>query len=148
MITIGYEPPIEPQEALTALVTMAVEATLRQQGSQGDVSLSIVDDAYIQALNKDYRNIDAPTDVLSFSNDEGEAILAPPDRFLGDIVLSLTRAKDQARQYGHSLGRELAFLATHGALHLLGYDHQSEAEAKKMFRLQESILATIGATRE
>lgn len=114
------------------------------------ISIQIVDDATIQQLNWEYRQIDAPTDVLSFPQweEDEERITIPNEPTpLGDIVISLPRAKQQAADYGHSLERELGFLGVHGFLHLLGYDHQTPVEEKKMFTRQEEILQQIGLQR-
>lgn len=98
---------------------------------QREISLSFCDEAEIQKLNNEYRSKDAVTDVLSF---EAE------DPLLGDIVICMRRALEQAFSYNHSLQRELAFLFVHGLLHLLGYDHQNDQDEKAMFELQEKIL--------
>ena len=93
-----------------------------------------VDNKQITDINKTYRNIDKPTDVISFPNDDEK------DDSLGDIFISIDQAKIQALDYGHTLEREIGFLAVHGYLHLLGYDHHTEADEKEMFTLQEEIL--------
>ena len=107
----------------------------------------MVDDETIHGINKDYRNVDRPTDVISFPSEEGEEIIAPPDGFLGDLVISYPRAVAQAEEYGHSVRRELSFLAVHGTLHLLGYDHMTDEDSKNMFALQDEILDYIGVER-
>ena len=109
------------------------------------LSISLVDDEFIHQLNRDYRKIDRATDVISFAfldNEEdkekqlhGQGIVC-----LGDIYISIDRAKAQAEEYGHSLKRELSFLFVHGLLHLLGYDHMTEEDEKVMFALQDEIL--------
>jgi len=114
------------------------------------VSVQIVDDQTIQQLNRTYRQIDRPTDVLSFPLWEpDEEIMELPDEPipLGDIVISMPKARQQATEYGHSLERELGFLGVHGFLHLLGYDHQTSEEEKSMFAKQEAILQRIGLLR-
>jgi probable rRNA maturation factor len=88
----------------------------------------------IQELNKNYRAIDKPTDVLSFPNDDIE------DKTLGDIFISMDKAKEQAVSYGHSFEREVGFLAVHGYLHLIGYDHHTKEDEEKMVFMQEQIL--------
>ncbi|MBO7743826.1 rRNA maturation RNase YbeY [Paenibacillus sp. MWE-103] len=128
--------------------------------TEGEVTLSFVDDAEIHQLNKDYRNIDRPTDVLSFAmqeetdeeldiiyevDDESDPI--PYDGMLGDIIISAERAKLQSEEYGHSLERELGFLFVHGFLHLTGYDHQDEESEAVMTRKQEAVLRQAGLTR-
>lgn len=113
------------------------------------VSVSIVDNRYIHKLNKKYRHIDRPTDVISFAfldseNNYDKILFSPGPVVLGDIYISLEKAKEQAEEYGHSLHRELSFLFVHGLLHLLGYDHMNEEEEKVMFQLQEEILSIKG----
>lgn len=139
-----------------------------------ELDLSIVSNEEIQVLNRDYRGLDKPTDVLSFAltevsseydvdfahldlTDEAEETVDLEEtefedkeaipQHLGDIIISYPRAQEQAQDYGHSLDRELAFLAVHGFLHLNGYDHQTEEEAQEMFRIQEEVLTTYGLTR-
>ncbi len=122
-----------------------------------EISITFTDNENIRLINKEHRDIDAPTDVLSFPmlefDEEGNVT---DDSFeydgdeivLGDIVISLERASEQAENYGHSLVREVAFLTAHSMLHLLGYDHMSEDEEKVMFGKQEEILNNLGITRE
>ena len=124
----------------------------------GEVALTFVDDEAIRELNKSYRGLDKPTDVLSFAMNEqtdeewdihyDEEFDEPADNnLLGDIIISLPRAMEQSEEYGHSLEREIGFLFVHGFLHLIGYDHQDEASEKEMFAKQEQILAEVGLTR-
>lgn len=109
----------------------------------------IVDNNYIHELNKTYRNIDRETDVITFALEDEETIIIPEEeRILGDIYISIDKAKSQAKEYGHSLLRELSFLAVHGFYHLLGYDHETEEEEKIMFQKQEEVLESYGITRE
>lgn len=116
-----------------------------------DVSFNviIVDDKKIHEINKEYRGIDRPTDVISFAlEDEKDMILdSSMGRILGDIYISLDRCKEQAKEYGHSFLRELAFLSVHGLLHLQGYDHMKAEDEKVMFKLQDDILNSYGITR-
>lgn len=101
----------------------------------------IVDNPYIHELNRDYRNIDRETDVITFAlEDEKDMVEPDGERILGDIYISIDKAISQAKEYGHSLLRELSFLAVHGFYHLLGYDHQTEEEEKVMFAKQEEVL--------
>lgn len=112
-------------------------------------NLIIVDNKYIHELNKMYRNIDRETDVITFALEDEDTIIIPDnERILGDIYISIDKAKSQAEEYGHSLLRELSFLAVHGFYHLLGYDHQTEEEEKVMFGKQEEVLDSYGITRE
>ena len=112
-------------------------------------NLIIVDNDYIHELNKTYRNIDRETDVITFAlEDESTIIIPDEERILGDIYISIDKAKAQAEEYGHSLLRELSFLAVHGFYHLLGYDHQTPEEEKVMFQKQEEVLDSYVIRRE
>ncbi len=125
-----------------------------------EISLTLTTPEAIQEINRDFRGIDRVTDVLSFPQFEYDGKDAAsflssaevdPDTnevLLGDIVICLERARQQAEEYGHSLERELGFLAAHSMLHLMGYDHMVESEEKIMFAKQEEILASVGLTRE
>jgi probable rRNA maturation factor len=110
------------------------------------ISIIIVDNDYIHKINKEYRGIDRETDVISFALEEGETI-DEPVKTLGDIYISIDRVYEQAKEYGHSVKRELFFLVTHGFLHLLGYDHMNKDDEEKMFSLQEKILDSYGVKR-
>ena len=110
------------------------------------LSVTFVDNPYIHEINKTYRHIDRPTDVISFAflddNPEREELLQSGQMVvLGEIYISLDKAKEQAISYKHSLDRELRFLFVHGLLHLLGYDHMKKEDEEIMFRLQDEILA-------
>lgn len=111
------------------------------------MSLLLTDDDTVHALNRTYRGVDKPTDVLSFSQREGEN----PDEWdnlLGDIIISVEKARRQAEEYGHSMAREVAFLTVHGVLHLLGWDHQEADDEQRMMAKTEEILGSLGLTRE
>jgi probable rRNA maturation factor len=117
-----------------------------------EVSVTFVSNERIQEINREYRKKDTPTDVISFAMEElgeGEIEITGSQipRVLGDIIISVPKTKEQAEEYGHSFLRELGFLAVHGFLHLLGYDHMSEDEEKEMFTLQKEILNEYGLTR-
>ena len=111
-----------------------------------EFNIIIVDNNYIHDLNKKYRGIDRETDVISFAL-EDDKTFNPKTRVLGDVYISLDKAISQADEYGHSLERELCFLAVHGMLHLLGYDHMEKSEEEIMFSLQEKILDEAGIRR-
>jgi probable rRNA maturation factor len=142
-----------PADLDTALVERAISAVLRAEGAVGplEVGVLITDDAHIHALNRDYRSVDAPTDVLSFGDDGPESgFVSQPEgpRYLGDIAISYERVLAQAADYGHSPARELAYLAAHGALHLLGYDHEGGPDAAAAMRArEEAAMAEIGLPR-
>ena len=143
---------IELTYKLKMLVRQAIEATLdyEQYGNPCEVSVTFTDNAGIHTLNKQYRGVDRPTDVLSFPlfDYDGESEEPPVDELmgmLGDIVLSLEQAKLQAEKYGHSFEREVAFLTVHSMLHLLGYDHETgEEDEADMRRRQSEIMEQMG----
>ncbi|WZE72238.1 rRNA maturation RNase YbeY [Macrococcus sp. CCM 2573] len=124
----------------------------KQEGidEEAEVAVSFVDENEIQAINKAYRNKDAVTDVISFALEEGEDDFEMPDepRVLGDIIICVKRALEQAEEYGHSFERELGFLSLHGLLHLLGYDHMNESDEARMFGRQDEILDAFGLRRD
>ena len=103
-------------------------------------SIIFVDDDEIHKINKEYRNVDRITDVISFAFEDNQDIMYNEIRMLGDIYICIPQMKRQAIDYGHSEKRELSFLAVHGLLHLLGYDHMEKEDEEKMFSLQELIL--------
>ena len=109
-------------------------------------SVIIIDNERIHEINKEYRGIDRPTDVISFALEEDEDYEVK-ERLLGDIYISIDKVYEQAKEYGHSVKRELFFLATHGFLHLLGYDHMKKEDEDIMFPLQEKILDSYGVKR-
>ncbi len=104
------------------------------------LNIIIVDNEKIREINKEYRNKDAVTDVISFAFEEIEDVKYEDFRFLGEIYISYERCKEQAQDYGHSVKREFCYLAVHGLLHLLGYDHIKEEDKKVMRALEEEIL--------
>jgi probable rRNA maturation factor len=127
-----------------------LELADRPELSEAEVSITFVDDQQIMDLNRDHRGLHKPTDVLSFSQLEGEELAALPEGepvLLGDIVVSLERCAEQAADYGHSFDRELGFLVAHGMLHLLGLDHQTPEEESAMMAQTEEILGGLGLTR-
>ena len=106
----------------------------------------IVNNEYIHHLNKEYRGIDRETDVITFALEDDQTF-NPKERILGDVYISIEKAKAQSVEYNHSLKRELCFLAVHGMLHLLGYDHMEKKDEEVMFKLQEDILDEMGIKR-
>ena len=132
------------------LLHFAAEKESVEDGSE--LSVTFVTNDRIQEINREYRDKDMPTDVISFAMEElgeGETPLSftGMPRILGDIIISLAKAKEQAEDYGHSFIRELGFLSVHGFLHLLGYDHEIEADEQKMFGRQKDILDEFGLKR-
>lgn len=110
-------------------------------------NIIFVDEEEIHHLNKQYRNVDRKTDVITFALEDSKTFKNPEIRVLGDIYMCVPVAYEQAENYGHSRIREICFLATHGILHLLGYDHMSEEEEKVMFSIQEELLGKYEITR-
>lgn len=139
--------------ALRSLVIKCCDAVLEHEKISDDAQISVtfVDNVQIHELNREYRNVDRPTDVLSFplgENGEYDIDNSSGAILLGDIVISAEKALEQAEEYGHSPEREIAFLTVHSMLHLLGYDHEtSKEDEEQMFALQEKILESIGMTR-
>ena len=129
---------------LRSLLCKAILATLKYENVEGnfEVSLTFTDNEGIHALNKTYRNIDRPTDVLSFPQIDYESG-EKAEGALGDIVLSLERAREQAEEFGHSFERECAFLCVHSTLHLLGYDHELSDEDDADMRARQSAIMEI-----
>ena len=168
-MTLNYENEtdtlldLQPESEET-LAERVIEAGLEIVDCPYDtqISLLITDDEGIRELNRQFRGIDAPTDVLSFTlqeypapgdfsqiNEEGSDEFDPDsgELLLGDIVINADRVIEQAREYGHSLDREMAFLTGHSMLHLMGYDHMTKAAEEVMFPRQEQILAAMGLGR-
>jgi probable rRNA maturation factor len=120
---------------------------LRHEGLEGEITLSVVitDDGAVRELNREFRDVDAPTDVLAFgTGEESDFVTAPGEpAYLGDVIISYPRAVIQAEEYGHSINRELALLTVHGVLHLLGYDHVDEVERTEMWARQNEILESL-----
>lgn len=140
------------EEQETKIHELLKLAAQKEEVSNAELSLTFVDNDAIQDINREYRGKDKPTDVISFAMEEmgeGELEIVGEDlpRALGDIIISIPKAEEQAEEYGHSFMRELGFLAVHGFLHLLGYDHETEEEEKEMFTRQTEILERYGLTR-
>ncbi|WP_271852477.1 rRNA maturation RNase YbeY [Planococcus maritimus] len=155
MLTIDFidETKQLGNEALAFVSKVLEHAAYHEKTGEAEVSVTFTDDESIRAINRDYREKDQATDVISFSMEEqGEEEVAiigeTGPRLLGDIIISVERTKLQAEEYGHSFERELGFLAVHGFLHLLGYDHMNEQDEKEMFGKQEEILVSLGVTRD
>ncbi len=143
---------LPPLDDIESLIEECTRGALDEENMEDDteVSVTLVDDDEIRALNREHRGIDRATDVLSFPLGDENGFETNPETgaiLLGDIVISLERAAAQAEEYGHSLKRETAFLITHSLFHLLGYDHEKEDEERVMFSKQERVLAALGITR-
>lgn len=134
------------------LIEKVISEALRYEGvnDNTEVSVTIVDNEEIRKINNKFRNIDRATDVLSFPLIDFDNESLPDDGskiYLGDIIISIERAKEQAKEYGHSIDREIGFLTAHSMLHLLGYDHMVPEEEKEMFAKQGEILNNLGLRR-
>lgn len=125
-------------------LTKALDVTLEIVGIEGDyeVSFSVVDEDEIQDLNRDYRGVDAVTDVLSFPLFSREEL--EDGAILGDIVICSQRAREQANDFGHSYEREIVYLSVHSLLHLLGYDHEEEEDKAEMRALEKEVMKRLG----
>lgn len=137
------------QEGLQAV------ARLNELPEESEVDVTIVDDEEIHALNREYRGMDKPTDVLSFALDEDcddcdepELLDGPEEHLFGDIIISAETALRQAEEYGHGLEREMTYLAVHGMFHLLGYDHMTDEEKAEMRAKEEAALRAINLSEE
>lgn len=144
----------DARPAIEAALAKGIETAVRIAGGSlnAEVSVSLVDDGRIHELNREYRGVDRPTDVLSFamqeeSEDEPD-VFDLEDEMLGDIIISVERARAQAEEYGHSFARELVYLAVHGTLHLLGYDHEDEEERREMRQKEEEVMGLLNLTRD
>ncbi|NLP46219.1 MAG: rRNA maturation RNase YbeY [Epulopiscium sp.] len=152
--------PKNIKKRIQDVITIAIME--EQYPSAVEISITFVDNAEIHRLNKEYRGIDKPTDVLSFPMLNFEEVVDKSmflecfseyinqdteELILGDIVISLDKAKEQSNLYGHSLEREIGFLVAHSMLHLMGYDHMTEKEEKTMNQKQEKILKVANLTR-
>ncbi len=152
VIISNYPEELTFPEEIEANVRTAAEMVGQLYGVEnGEVSVTLTNNAYIHTLNKEYRGIDRPTDVLSFAlneSEEPEMVDGPEVNVLGDLIISVERAEEQAADYGHSLRREVAFLTVHGMLHLLGYDHMEDEEREEMEAEQRYVMEKLGITRE
>lgn len=157
---------IEVPESLLEAIKEAILFTLKDQGveEEAEISMLLVDNDAIKEMNKEYRNIDKETDVLSFpmiSYEEGKVFRDEylnhqfgPEYYdgdallLGDVVLSMEKANEQALEFGHSLKREACYLTIHSILHLLGYDHMKDMDKQRMREAEERILHALDISRE
>ena len=135
---------IEEMDFLNEYITFVSK---RENIEDAVFNIIFVSNDKIHELNRDYRGVDRVTDVISFALEDGENLKDPVIRVLGDVYIAIDVAYDQALVYGHSRLREVCFLATHGILHLLGYDHMTEEDEKIMFDKQKEILDSYDITR-
>ncbi len=150
-ININYRDEADKQEQNEEVIERVCQeaALVYGLGPNAEISILLCHNEYIHELNKQYRNIDRPTDVLSFALNEGEedGYDGPDTALLGDIVISLDKVQEQADEYGHSFERELAYLTIHGMLHILGYDHMEPDDKTEMRKEEEFILTRLGYVR-
>jgi len=147
-----YPEKLQSSPSIERIVKEAIVKVGELYGLEtAEVSITLTDNVYIHELNMKYRNIDRPTDVLSFALNEGEEpeiVDGPVVNMLGDIIISVERATEQAAEYGHSIEREIAFLTVHGMLHLLGYDHMEEVDRVEMRKEEDYVMEKLGIGRE
>lgn len=152
-VNFSNEQPLALPKDCEKLIEDCARGALEEEeiDEDAEVSVTFVDNERIRELNAEFRNIDRETDVLSFPIGDEEGFEVNPDNdaiILGDIVVSLEKAREQAEEYSHSFKRELAFLITHSLFHLLGYDHVNGGEEERiMFAKQERVLEKLGITR-
>ena len=155
MIEINYN-KIEKMDREEVIIKKVVQAVLEEEKIVHDlyINITLTNNEEIHVINKQYRDVDRPTDVLSFPMYEREEISALrkkdnifAEEILGDIIISIPKVREQAEEYGHSFERELAYLTTHGMLHLLGYDHMIDEEKEQMRKREEEILEKLNITR-
>lgn len=128
---------------LNSVISAAQTALAHEDATDRYLNVILTDDEFVHNYNLQYRGVDRTTDVLSFPADEGDFLAAPPDGFLGDIVISVPKADEQAKVLGHSVEREILFLTVHGILHLLGYDHMTPEDEDVMLPIQREIVNSI-----
>ena len=135
----------EEIKELDTVLKVLESAVIKEKLEDVTFNLIIVDNEYIHELNKNYRGIDRETDVITFALEDEDSLIMPEEveRNLGDIYISIDKARSQAEEYGHGLLRELSFLAVHGFYHLLGYDHMEKEDEKVMFEKQENVLTKL-----
>jgi len=156
MIEVNYH-QIEELPKEEDLIKKVVQQVLlfEEISPDVDVYVTLTNNTEIHQINKEYRNVDRPTDVLSFPMYDREEVNQLKlengsdaiEKILGDIIVSVEKVREQAQEYGHSFERELAYLVTHGCLHLLGYDHMMEEEKKVMREREEEILSLLHISR-
>lgn len=145
-IEIFNETDVNLESELETVKKVLLHGVEKLTNNDVTFNVIIVDNEYIHNLNREYRHIDRETDVITFALFDDDTF-NPEEKILGDVYISIDKAKSQSEEYGHSLLRELCFLAVHGFLHLLGYDHMKKEEEEVMFKLQEEILDEMGIKR-
>ena len=157
IVTISYAEGMEPAEgdrvaaANEEIIQKVCGEVSEVYGLSDEEELSVLlcNNEVIHQLNKEYRGIDRPTDVLSFALNEGDEIdVEVETHLIGDLIISLERTAEQAEEYGHPFERELAYLTVHGCLHIVGYDHMTDEDKAEMRREEEFVLGNLGYVRE
>lgn len=143
----GLEAPFD-DAWVDRIVQAAVTSAGTPVGEAAELVVLLTDDATLHDLNRRFRGKDSATDVLSFEGSVDQASPACAIHHVGDIAISVERARRQAEEYGHTFERELAYLLTHGTLHLLGFDHEEDSEQRRMREAEEQVLASLGLERE
>lgn len=140
---------IKIDKSINELIEKVVLECLKQEnkGTDYEISITFIDDDEIHELNKEYRGVDKPTDVLSFPMGEDELDI-PGETLLGDIVISIETARRQAEEFGHSLEREISYLVAHSMFHLMGYDHMNDEEKVIMRRKEKKVMSILGIFKE
>lgn len=137
---------VAEEKLLEEILLYAME---KEKLTNTNFDIIFVDNDYIHNLNKTYRNIDRPTDVITFAlEDENKMVNGSDTRILGDIFISIDKAHEQAIEYGHCFQREICFLAVHGFYHLIGYDHMTKEDEQIMFAKQEEILSHFNIKKD
>ncbi len=151
-IIITYDEGMTENKDVDAIIMKVCNEVSRIYGltTGEELSIFLCNNDKIHELNREYRQIDRPTDVLSFALNEGDdyADSKEESHLLGDLIISLERTVEQANEYGHSFERELAYLTTHGCLHILGYDHTTDEDKAEMRKEEEFVLSNLGYIRE
>lgn len=149
-VSISYDDGLTERPEVEAIIGKVCDEVARVYGlsEKDEMSVLLCNNQKIHELNRMYRQIDRPTDVLSFALNEGMEGGEAEACLLGDLVISLERTAEQAVEYGHSFERELAYLTVHGCLHILGYDHMTEEDKKEMRTEEEFVLGNLGYVRE
>lgn len=152
IVTISWDEGMSPRDDVEGIIRKVCDEVARVYGLQEEEEISVLlcDNQKIHEINREYRHMDRPTDVISFALNEGERYEDDYEEslLLGDMIISLERTEEQARSYGHSFERELAYLTTHSCLHILGYDHMTDEDKSEMRAEEEHILGNLGIVRE
>ena len=152
IVTISYDDSVEERPKCEKIIQEVCDEVARVYGlaENDEISVLLCDNQKIHEINREYRHIDRPTDVISFALNEGEGYEddGEESHLLGDMVISLERTEEQGKEYGHGFERELAYLTTHSCLHILGYDHMTDEDKQEMRREEEHVLGNLGYVRE